>query len=132
MKNVKQGQTPAAGTGDRRQPKATAIRIIPTVSLVSARAPKKFREARRNRTGTDECYWGQTRNGSTITGRTNANAATISWNLEEWRNAGDLASMEVDNQVQIQERSGEEGAEMIEKLKATDVVGVRVRAASRK
>ena len=40
--------------------------------------------------------------------------------------------MEVDNQVQIQERSGEEGAEMIEKLKATDVVGVRVRAASRK
>ena len=67
---------------------------------------------------------GTDKNRVTIAGRTIANAATISWNLEECRNVGDLASMEIDNQVQVQERSGEEDAEMIEKLKATDVVGV--------
>ena len=97
--------------------------VSSSLSLSQVQSAKKPQESQTKQDWRGRVLLGTDKNGSTITGRTIAKAPTISWNLEECRNAGDLVSMEVDNQLQVQERNEEEDAKMIEKLKATGVFG---------
>ena len=106
--------------GNQKRPRS----VSSSLSLLQVQSAKKPQESQTKQDWRERVLLGTDKNGSTITGRTIAKAATISWNLEECRNAGDPVSMEVDNQLQVQERNEEEDAKMIEKLKATGVFGV--------